>query len=77
MRVARHRDEVVADLDQTHPGRGGYVCPTTECVDMALAHDAARMQASLRGGPTNQVQRALETIRRQLTGAEHHKEHHA
>lgn len=77
VRVAHHRDVVVADFTQTHPGRGSYVCPTVDCVDRALERDAARMRTSLRGGPTNQVQRALKTIREHLASAEHHKEHHA
>ncbi len=77
IRIARHGDDVAADLTQTLPGRGSYVCPDLECVDRAHQRDAASLRASLRGGTTNQVLRALKVIRTHLTSAPRHKEHNA
>lgn len=77
IRITRHGDTVAVDLTQTLPGRGSYVCPDLECVDRAHQRDAAFLRSSLRGGTTNQVQRALMVIRTHLTSAPHHKEHNA
>ncbi len=63
LRLARTPWGIRCEAGRRLPGRGAYVCPDPNCIDMTSRRDAGALRRALRGGTADEATLALEGAR--------------